>query len=1150
MTQNPPDPLKIWPVKIWEEIVVIPTYLPMPPDPNPMFFERRVYQGSSGKVYPLPFTDRLSGERKDKSYKAVFLENEYLRLMVLPELGGRVQIGLDKTNGYNFIYHNRVIKPALIGLAGPWISGGLEWNWPQHHRPTTFMPVDYTLEEGKSGSKTVWVGEIEPLFGMKGMAGITLHPGKSYFEARVRLYNATPLPQTFMWWANLGVHVNEHYQVLYPPDIDYVVDHARRAVTPFPATRESYYGADYSQGVDLSWYKNIPVSSSYMVLWSDFDFWGGYDHAKQAGVMHIADHHIAPGKKLFTWGTGDFGRSWCSNLTDEDGPYVELMTGAYTDNQPDFAWMQPFETKTFSQYWYPLRQTGQVKMANLNSAVNLDVKDNTASVRVNVTGAFPGARIILEQENLPLREYTTDLAPDAPFVNDVKLSRPEAPLSVVVLTAQGQELVRYAPFTPKEKPAPQPAVPPDPPDKIESLEKLYLVGLHLEQYRHPTIDPEPYYDELLRRDPEDARGNNARGLLYLRQGSFEQAIQHFQRAIGTLTIKNFNPYDGEPYYNLGLALRLAGRLSEAYDAFYKSIWSRLWQAAGYFALAELDSLAGQPEKALEHLERALLVDAEHLRARNLKTSLLRRAGHLEQAQALAQETIQLDRLDYASRFELSLILEGTGQTQQASDQLNALRQIVHDPASASLGQAAQYASAGLFDEAIRLLRELGITEQDRPALSTSPLLLRPSVGVKGKPTTNPLIFYHLAYYAGKQGKSGEAIRYAQLAAQMSPDYCFPSLLESVEALRYAQKINPQDGRAPYYLGNLFYDKKRYHEAIEQWEWSLALSNNSSASDAPIGNSPAGGKNYRAIVQRNLGMAYYNIEKNPQKALLSYQAACQANPKDARLFFELDQLQKFLGAAPEERLAQLERRLDLVEQRDDLSIERISLYNLCGDYDQALDLLAGRTFRPWEGGEGRVSHEYILAHLQRGVRLLEANQPKAAITDFQATLVFPANLGEARYAIWQPEADLDYFLGCAYQAQSDTASANQYFEKVIAENKPQPEIAYYQGLALQKLDRPDEAEGKFAWLRQAGARWLASEGFQTFRTSVPTLTVLNDDPAAYIQKEGHYWLGLGWMGSGKMDDAVKEFARTLQIDPCHAGAKLFIERIQTGKGNLT
>ena len=549
------------PVKIWEEIVTIPTYLPMPPDPNPMFFERRVYQGSSGKVYPLPFTDRLSGERMDKAYKAVFLENEYLRLMVLPELGGRVQIGLDKTDGYNFVYHNRVIKPALIGLAGPWISGGIEWNWPQHHRPTTFMPVDYTLEEHETGSKTVWVGEIDPLFGMKGMAGITLHPGKSYFEAKVRLYNATPLPQTFMWWANLGVHVNENYQVLYPPDIDYVADHARRAVTPYPVTKESYYGSDYSQGVDLSWYKNIPVASSYMVIWSDFDFWGGYDHGQQAGVMHIADHHIAPGKKLFTWGAGDFGRGWCSNLTDEDGPYVELMTGAYTDNQPDFAWIQPYETKTFSQYWYPLRQTGQVKHANLEAAVNLEVQDHIASVRVNVTASFPGASILLEQENLPLREQTVDLAPDAPFACEVKLSEPRSPPDP---PGAHRRWAGADPITHRSSSSPKRSLPRSRPclltrpKRSKAWKSFTWLACTSSSTATRPFSQKPYYDELLRRDPSDVRGNNARGLLYLRQGLFEQAILHFQRAVQTLTLKNFNPYDGEPYYNLGLALRQAG----------------------------------------------------------------------------------------------------------------------------------------------------------------------------------------------------------------------------------------------------------------------------------------------------------------------------------------------------------------------------------------------------------------------------------------------------------------------------------------------------------------------------------------------------------------------------------------------------------------
>ena len=141
--------------KVWEEIVNIPTYEVGAPNKNPMFLEKRVYQGSSGKVYPYPVIDKIYDEKKDKKYKAVFLENEYLFVMILPELGGRIQRALDKTNKYDFVYYNEVIKPALVGLTGPWISGGIEFNWPQHHRPTTFAPVDYILKQNEDGSASV-----------------------------------------------------------------------------------------------------------------------------------------------------------------------------------------------------------------------------------------------------------------------------------------------------------------------------------------------------------------------------------------------------------------------------------------------------------------------------------------------------------------------------------------------------------------------------------------------------------------------------------------------------------------------------------------------------------------------------------------------------------------------------------------------------------------------------------------------------------------------------------------------------------------------------------------------------------------------------------------------------------------------------------
>ncbi|HEY6082410.1 MAG TPA: DUF5107 domain-containing protein, partial [Chitinophagaceae bacterium] len=279
-------------VKAWTESITIPTYGVGKPEKNPMFLEKRIYQGSSGVVYPHPVIEKILDEKKDVVYQAVFIENQYLKIMILPQLGGRVQMAYDKIRQRHFIYYNQVIKPALVGLTGPWISGGIEFNWPQHHRPTTFDPLDFTIEENKDGSKTVWVNEVEVMFHTKGMAGFTLYPGKAYLEVTGKLYNRTPFPQTFLWWANPAVKVNDHYQTVFPPDVHAVFDHGRRDVSSFPIATGTYYKVNYAPGTDISGYKNIPVPTSYMAVHSKYDFIGGYEHDTAAGVLHIADHHI------------------------------------------------------------------------------------------------------------------------------------------------------------------------------------------------------------------------------------------------------------------------------------------------------------------------------------------------------------------------------------------------------------------------------------------------------------------------------------------------------------------------------------------------------------------------------------------------------------------------------------------------------------------------------------------------------------------------------------------------------------------------------------------------------------------------------------------------------------------------------------------
>src|SRR6202012_1618719 len=467
-------------VKAWIEKVSIPTYGTGHPEKNPMFLEKRVYQGSSGVVYPHPVIEKIEDVKKDREYTAVFLENEYLKIMILPELGGRVQRAYDKVMERDFVYYNRVINPALVGLAGPWISGGIEFNWPQHHRPSTFSPVDHKIQENTDGSKTVWVNELEVMFRTKGMAGFTLYPGKAYLEISGRLHNPTPFPQTFLWWANPAVKVNEYYQSIFPPDVYAVFDHGKRDVSDFPIATGTYYKVNYAPGTDISRYSNIPVPTSYMAIQSKYDFMGCYEHDTQAGMLHVADHHFSPGKKQWTWGNGDFGFAWDRNLTDEDGPYIELMTGVFTDNQPDFSWLQPNEGKTFEQYFMPYSQIGVVKNATKEAMISAGKEGNEYFVKVYATAVYEQAVIKVLNNGHEIKSFTSTISPEKIFESGFVIPPgfDESGLEIVVTSKEGIVLVSYQPEKNTDREILAAAVAAKQPNEIEQIEELYLNGLH------------------------------------------------------------------------------------------------------------------------------------------------------------------------------------------------------------------------------------------------------------------------------------------------------------------------------------------------------------------------------------------------------------------------------------------------------------------------------------------------------------------------------------------------------------------------------------------------------------------------------------------------------------------------------------------------
>ena len=1054
----PPAPAaETGPVKAWLAPVTIPTYEPAAPDPNPMFLEKRVYQGSSGRVYPLPFTDRIATEKHDRAWQAAHIENEYLRVMVLPEIGGRIHVGLDKANGYDFFYRQNVIKPALVGLAGPWASGGVEFNWPQHHRPATFMPVATHIERHSDGSQTIWSSDHDPMNRLKGMHGVCLHPGKAYLELKVRLYNRTPYVQTFLWWANAGVHVHERYQSFFPPDVHYVADHAGRAISSFPVCNGVYYGIDYRARPgrnDLSWYANIPVPTSYMALASRGDFVGGYDHARAAGVVHVANHHVSPGKKQWTWGNHEFGYAWDRNLTDSDGPYIELMAGVYTDNQPDFSFLAPFETRTFRQYWYPIQQIGPAREANLEAAVNLQVRDGKARVGVSVTGKHAGAVIRLEpaaewgggppgpktpsepsggrgtEESAgavrrlePMTEWRADLAPGRPFVAEVACARPRPAL---VVEADGRELIRYREPEPDGAVAtPEPCTEPPLPADMESCDELYVTGLHLWQYRHATRFPEDYWREALRRDPGDARSNNAMGRRHLERGEFAEAERHFRRAIERLTRRNPNPYDSEPHYHLGLVLRFLGRDEEAYAAFYKATWNYAWRSAAFYAVAELDAKRGAWSKAEEHLQLALGSNADLLQARNLMAAILRRQGREAQAACWIAETLALDPLDAWALWLRDGSIPGDNQVR--------------------LDVALDLRGAGLDAEATAVLAGADFRARDGSV---------------------PIIQYAL-------GRAADAL----------PDYCFPARLEELPILAQALGRNPDDARAHHYLGNWLYDRRRHREAIRHWERTVEL-------------EPS-----LAVAWRNLGIGYFNVLGDAAKARAAFERAFAAARGDARIFYERDQLWKRMGAAPAERLAELERHRDLVDRRDDLSLELATLYNQTRQPEKARQVLASRRFQPWEGGEGLVLAQHERAHLLLG--------------RYEEALACPENLGEARHALAHP-TEIYYRLG--------------QFERA-AEGS-----GLYRALALRRLGHVEEAERELhKMLDDARERAEHEVKIEYFTTSLPTMLLFNDDLQKRNLIEAKFLEAQALLGLGQGAAAHRLLDEILAMDPNHGGA---------------
>ncbi|MGE7054108.1 tetratricopeptide repeat protein [Paenibacillus glucanolyticus] len=628
-------------------------------------------------------------------------------------------------------------------------------------------------------------------------------------------------------------------------------------------------------------------------------------------------------------------------------------------------------------------------------------------------------------------------------------------------------------------------------DLMDLAEALPLLKIGAHPFRESTPLHHLDHSQLQRLDAFDL---NAKDMYQYGCEANQDQVQRFAAKLG------------KPFYHLGKVLKWQGRLDEAYAYFYKSVWSGAWQGAGYLALAQIACEKQEYEEAFELIERSLAAQYRNYKARHLKSIILRRLGRLTEAELWLQETIKLDPMDAGARNELVNVYREQKQEDTSQRTLESLFQLMRDDPHHYIALAQDYADAGQYGDALDILK---------------------FIERRTSPAVYPMVHYYQGSYHMKMNQEEEASASYRMASAADPFYCFPNSLYDYVTLKQALKVYPDDAKALYYLGNLLYDKKRYEEAVSSWEASVALDDSF------------------PTPQRNLALAYYNKRQDHAQALASLQTAFSLNPADARVFYELDQLYKKLGHAPADRLKAMEEHMELVELRDDLYLEYITLHNTLNRYEEALALILKRHFHPWEGGEGKVPTQYVLARVELAKGLLMEHRYEEAVTHLLAAKQYPLNINEGKLTGAQ-ENNIDYYLGCAYEGIGRPEEAKIYFQRAsegldeptsaMYYNDQPPHMIFYQGAALRQLGRELEARSRFNKLIDYGEKHIFEpQSIDYFAVSLPDFLVFDEDLNRRNEIHCHYMMGLGYLGLNKRQDAEKHLGQALKLEPHHQGA---------------
>jgi Flp pilus assembly protein TadD len=950
-------------VRVWEGTLDLPVYEEGAPDSNPSFDQFAASRFS----YPYTLRKETTEQRQQHRLRAIFLENEYLKCSVLPDIGGHVYTCADKISGQPMFYANPSIKKARIGYRGAWAAFGIEFNFPVSHNWVSMSPVDFAFAAHQDGSASVTVGNIDRVYGMEWRVELILRPGSTVLEQRVWLSNRSDLRQRFYWWNNAAMQVWDDSRIEYP--MRYAAAHGFAEVQTWPID---------AQGKELSVIKNQtdgPVS--LFVYGSREDFMGIWHPHTNTGTAHFARYSELPAKKIWSWGVDADGLDWRKALSDNNSAYAEVQAGLFR-NQETYAFLEPRQHISFSEYWMPVRATGGISRANLAAVVHLERRDDSLIIALNVNQKQPEATVQILDDKAPLFSEKTDLAPEKTWTKTFHVPSTERQYTFELKDKNGSVLLRQTEGQYDWAPDSEIKIGPQAnyamPDEAARTEDDWLQAGESEELNGDKLSAVATYQKALRKFPESFELRKAAGRL-------DTGLQRFEEALPRLAAAQArNTTDGEISYYLGISLEGVGREKDAVDAYEAAMRSPMHRAGSALRLAEYQARQGHFAEARALISESLKSSPGDLRAGEELVAILNAVGATQEAKKQAS--------DLLPRFPLSAFLrEELGQAD--------LQHMAADPYRV-LNVATQYARLGLYRKAIDILsRKYPATPADQR---------EPGFGL---PQDNPLLAYFRGYCRQKLGESGSE-DYA-LASRLSTLYVFPSSAADKLALEDALASNPKDATAHSLLGTWYFARAKTPEALREWSAARHL-------DPQL---PALGA--------NIGLALLHEQHESPGALSAFEEGIANDAKNIVNYSGAAVAMTLMGKSAADRVKSLERYPDLKRMPTSMVYQLALTRAEAGNFAAAIALFHDRFFGREEGGTN-VRQVWIEVKLLQVVALAKTGHCTEARTEARSLGLPVAGLDFTRDGL---EAILNsartkYLLGETYAVCGPKEEASARF----------------------------------------------------------------------------------------------------------------------------